>query len=175
MIGGLLGSLVIASLAFMAYGPTPLMKAQSLAVVDPDVLYKTQTAMRKWSTLYIHHSKTQDDDMDVRSIGDHFVIGNGNAVGDGEIVIGSQWLGQKEGMINGKAIDGGWISIALEGDFDQTPPTAAQVKRVGELLAELQDHFAIPTDQVIVRNVYRSPEGIGNLFPKQELSRYLNP
>jgi len=176
MIAGLLGSLVVASILVIAYGPAPLRKVQpTLMVVDPATLYNTATQVRNWNTLYIHHSKTQTDDWDSQNAGDHFVIGNGNSVGDGEIVMTSRWQSQQTGAVNGLEISRGWISICLEGDFDASPPTQSQIMRVGQLLSELQKHFGIASNQIIVRNTERSADGIGNLFPKQELAQYIRP
>lgn len=176
MIAGLLGSLVMVSGMIIAFGPAPLRKDQpTLMAVDPQALYNTQVKLKKWDTLYIHHSKTRDSGFDTQQVGDHFVIGSGQTVGDGEIVMTSGWIGQQTGAVENQAMAGGWIGICLEGDFDVTPPTPAQMKRLGQLVSELQNRFGIETNQVIVRNVDKSVEGIGKLFPKQDLAQYLKP
>ena len=63
--------------------------------------------------------------------GYHFVIGNGNGSGDGQIEVAQRWNNQKQGVHCRNArthdVDEYGIGICLVGDLDQQPPTPRQI------------------------------------------------
>jgi N-acetyl-anhydromuramyl-L-alanine amidase AmpD len=69
----------------------------------------------------------------------HFVIGNGNSSGNGEIEIGSRWTRQ----INGGHVASDYLNdislgICLVGDFNRDKPTQQQLAALDELITYLR-------------------------------------
>lgn len=72
----------------------------------------------------------------------HFVIGNGNASGNGEIEIGSRWTKQiNGGHVASDYLNNIAIGICLVGDFDRDQPTQAQMDATKELTDYLRNRF----------------------------------
>jgi len=106
---------------------------------------------RGWTHVVIHHSGTargNAQDMDryhrvhrrmENGLGYHFVIGNGNGMRDGDIVIGARWTGQLDGGHLASAAQNRYaIGICLVGNFDEAPPTARQLESLRALVQYLQ-------------------------------------
>src|SRR4029078_798906 len=118
-------------------------------------LWEPAVQSRPWTSIVIHHTaskrgsvesiheahlKRKDKDGNPwQGIGYHFVIGNGNGMTDGEIEPTFRWREQMQG---GHAGSGGYhehgIGIALVGNFDEQPPTAAQLAAIKQLVMALK-------------------------------------
>jgi hypothetical protein len=125
-----------------------------------------------WKSIYIHHTRTANGNAASLAVGDqgcgdHFVIGNGDGSGDGQIQFTERWnLQQPADPAPGYTqVEGSCVSIALVGDFDRTAPTPTQLKRLEQLVHTLQEHFRIPASQVWVFEQPASPAGVGRYFP----------
>ena len=186
----LLAVMTVTCALLLALAPAPLAPgaASSLfAVGTPDSLdevFSTATPMQhgRWKYVFIHHSGT--DSGNAATIGesaeglpDHFVIGNGDGCGDGEVQVAQRWNHQKAaGRVDGlKAIDSSCISICLIGDFNRTRPTPTQVLRLTQLIGALQSRCGIPAANVLVLDGDQSTAGIGRYFPAQSLKGQLLP
>jgi hypothetical protein len=116
-----------------------------------------------WKAIVVHHSATPRGDAasidkwhrEVNhwdGIGYDFVIGNGTYTGDGSVEVTFRWEKQIPGAHCGGTennwanVDG--IGICLIGDFNQTEPSASQMKSLVELTRYLQERYKIPTSQV---------------------------
>jgi hypothetical protein len=184
-MAGMMGSLVLVSVVLLAIAPDPLPRqlTHSLLAVEPlEGVFRTETNVQtgRWNAIYVHHSLTTSGDVsslavDQQGLGDHFLIGNGEGAGDGEILVASRWLRQQSPQPVGLTLPGNCISICLVGDFDEQAPTSVQVRRLGELIQRLQDHLGIPTSQVYAHDLPASAAGIGRYFPRQALARYVRP
>jgi len=112
-----------------------------------------QAPIRKgqWQYIIIHNSGTRQGNarifgnyhLNVRKMKNglayHFVIGNGNSSGDGEVEIGSRWTRQ----INGGHVASDYLNsialgICLVGDLNRDKPTAAQLAAIEELVDYLR-------------------------------------
>ena len=106
----------------------------------------------RWRYIVIHNSATNQGNAkifdryhrDVRKMQNglayHFVIGNGNASGDGEIEIGSRWTRQiNGGHVASDYLNNIAIGICLVGDFDRKVPTRAQLGALQELTDYLRN------------------------------------
>jgi len=123
------------------------------------------TKARAWKYIVIHHSATPNGsaakfDIEHRAkgwdeLGYHFVIDNGNGGPDGRIEIGTRWGKQKHGA-HAKTPDERFnefgIGICLVGNFENTSPTSTQYHQLAELVAWLQERYAIPSANVIGHN-----------------------
>lgn len=105
----------------------------------------------RWKYIIIHNSGTRQGNARVfdvyhrrvrkmqNGLAYHFVIGNGNSSGNGEIEIGSRWTRQ----INGGHVASDYlndiaIGICLVGDLNRDKPTAAQLAALEELTTYLR-------------------------------------
>lgn len=100
-----------------------------------------------WRTITVHHSATRYGNARVfdrvhrsRGMGGlfyHFLIGNGNGLGDGAIEVGSRWKRQRE--VN-RPRD---IQICLVGNFMKQQVTPRQYESLRKLVAVLRRRYAI--------------------------------
>jgi hypothetical protein len=124
----LLAVMTVTCALLLALAPAPLAPgaASSLfAVGTPDSLdqvFSTATPMQhgRWKYVFIHHSGTDSGNAatmgeSAEGLPDHFVIGNGDGCGDGEVQVAQRWNHQKNaGRAEGlKSIDSSCISICL--------------------------------------------------------------
>lgn len=119
----------------------------------------------RWKYIIIHNSGTRQGNARVfdvyhrrvrkmqNGMAYHFVIGNGNSSGDGEIEIGSRWTRQ----INGGHVASDYlndisIGICLVGDLNRDKPTKAQLAALDELISYLRGRVGrVQGKQAIVR------------------------
>ena len=130
----------------------------------------------RWKGIYIHHSNTPGGDattvLDASSDGgrygppDHFVIGNGDGLGDGVVQYTRRWVEQRPAgsPAAGARIDPAWISICVIGDMDRMPPTDLQRVRLEQLLQALQERLGISAEGVIQLDRPESSAGLGRRF-----------
>ena len=186
----LVGLLTGTSALLLALAPAPLAPgaASSLfAVGQPeslDAIFDTPAALRdgRWQYVFVHHSQT--DGGNAATLGespdglaDHFVIGNGDGCGDGEVQIAQRWHRQAPaGRLPGlKSIDPSCVSICLIGDFNRARPTPTQILRLSQLVAALQARCGIPAANVHLIEGDGSPAGVGRYFPVQPVRQQLLP
>lgn len=196
---GLVGMLTLTSAVLMALAPAPLSPgaASSLFAVEDssslDAIYQTKTPVLtptgeavsgRWQSIYIHHSRTLSGDAltvgeqsPVLGVSDHFVVGNGEGAGDGEIQVGQRWNRQIPAAppLIGSTIEPTCISICIVGDFDQSVPTPTQLKRLAQLVSTLQSRLGISRDAVLVMSDQRTSAGIGRFFPMSAFKEQLSP
>jgi len=180
VIGGLLISLSLTSALLLALAPTPLLpEPRSLMVLDStttlDQLFDTQSPIQpnRWQYIYIHHSKTRRTD--TAPAGDHFLITGATDSADGqvEIRVDPRWTYQK--AMEGARSAPDTISICLVGDFDQSPPSEMQLRRLEQLTQALQRRLSIPGKNVITSDRQNSASGLGRRFPAARLRESLLP
>ena len=152
-----------------AYGSSDSLNAifQMQATVQPE----------RWKYVYIHHSKTPGGSAltlggSADGVGDHFVIGNGTGLADGELQISQRWNHQQAATAPsaGVKVESDCISICVIGDFDRSPPTPMQLGRLGQLVQALQLRCRIPASHVEWVNESGARHsgtvaGVGKLFP----------
>lgn len=143
----------------------------------------------RWRYIVIHHSgvnlgnvKSMDryhreERHMEHGLAYHFVIGNGNGMGDGEVAATRRWSGQLDGgHLASEAQNKVAIGICLVGNFDQRKPTERQMESLQALVEALLKRCrlspaAVKTHQQINIVKTRCP---GRFFPFQTLMRELN-
>jgi hypothetical protein len=144
-----------------------------------DAIFHVQATVQpaRWQYLYIHHSKTGNGNALTLAdgpdgVGDHFLIGNGVGLADGELQISQRWNHQQAALApaGNLLVQPNCISICLVGDFDRKPPTPMQLGRLGQLVQALQNRCRIPSHHVEwlpdgAGAATASAAGIGRLFP----------
>jgi hypothetical protein len=79
----------------------------------------------------------------------HFLIGNGNGMGDAEIAVGHRWQEQLDGgHLASDAQNKVAIGICLVGNFDQKKPTDKQMRSLKDLIRALMKRCDLPTSAV---------------------------
>lgn len=145
----------------------------------------------RWQAIVVHHAAVEEGS--VKSIDRyhreqrhmenglayHFLIGNGQGMGDGEIAVGNRWKKQLDGgHLHSEAQNQIALGICLIGDFNKHPPTARQMRSLEDLVRALMrrcqlDAGAVKTHQQI--NVVHT-QCPGSQFPTRAfLARLKSP
>ncbi len=154
-------------------------------------LWKPTVASRDWKHIVIHHTATTSGSVESihaahlknkdkngnpwLGIGYHFVIGNGDGMADGLIEPTFRWRTQIQGAHAGssnKDFNERGIGICLVGNFEKTPPTAAQRRSVKLLVQTLRAEYKVPAANVVGHKDIRASatECPGKFFPMAEVA-----
>ena len=177
------------SALLMALAPAPLTPdaTNSLFAIDApnsmDGIFQTHAPPANgWTCIYVHHSRSANSNSAKLAnangeLDDHFVIGNGQGLSDGEIQLGQRWDQQRSAAAPkpGTRIDPACISICVVGDFDQNRPTPMQIRRLARLVSTLQARYRIPLTHIALADQPQSVAGIGRFFPVSALREQLIP
>jgi hypothetical protein len=113
-----------------------------------------------------------------QGLGYHFLIGNGNGLGDGVVHVGYRWNLQLPGAhTTGPQMD--WhnqrsIGVCLIGNGDRRPFTPRQIQNLTVLVEQLQRELDIPADRVSLhRDVAPGISSPGRFFPEGKLREAL--
>ena len=135
--------------------PAPVSRVQ--AVGHTSLPHSIQRAIDKapvqpgrWQYIVIHHSDVDTGTVkamdryhrEIRHMENglayHFVIGNGNGMGDGEIAACHRWVEQLDGgHLASEGQNKVAIGICLVGNFDEHPPTRKQMESLRALVEAL--------------------------------------
>ena len=137
---------------------------------------------RDWRHIVIHHTATGSGSVERiheshlnkgwLGIGYHFLIGNGNGMADGSIEPTFRWRQQLHGAHAGKdEYNQRGIGICLVGNFEESAPSAAQLKAVKRLVAVLRKEYDIPSSRVIGHREVKATACPGKHFPLAEVSQ----
>jgi len=118
----------------------------------------------RWTGIVIHHlGQPAGDARSVnrqhlaygyQGMGYHFLIGNGNGLGDGIIQVGYRWSEQKPGAHvarlanNSRSHNQRSIGICLIGNGNRRAFTDQQMRSLAQLIRRLQAELGIPKDAV---------------------------
>jgi len=177
----LLTVLSLTTLLLKAMAPAPLRPdaATTLFPSDAgdslDAIFNMSVAVRpdRWRYIYIHQSQTQSGNAMTlghggEGVGDHFIVGNGNGLIDGELQISERWNRQESAMspAGNLVVEPDCVSICIVGDLDHKPPTPMQMGRLGQLVQALQARCRIPANHIEwLNDPTATPAGIGRYFP----------
>jgi hypothetical protein len=173
----------------LALAPAPLAPGAAYSLFaggTPESLepiFQTASPIQQghWRHVYIHQSMTPGGSAATLGespdgLADHFVIGNGDGCGDGEIQVAQRWDRQKAaGRIPNVQSEPSVIHICLIGDFTQARPTPLQMRRLTQLVNALQDRCGIPAGNVYVGEGNMTSAGVGRYFPTATLREALLP
>lgn len=190
VFASLVGVLSGTSALLLALAPAPLRPEPLLIATNeqgPELIqavFKTQTPadLTQWKYIYVHHSKSLAGDATTLSdaangAGDHFIIGNGQGLVDGEIQMSQRWNLQQSATppAGAAGIDRACISICVVGDFDQFRPSGAQFQRLSDLVRTLQARYRISAKDVMLVSQPSGGASIGRYFPVSSLREQLLP
>ncbi len=142
---------------------------------------------RNWRYIVLHHSATESGSVEGidqahrrrrdasgrpwRGIGYHFVIGNGNGMKDGEIAATFRWVEQTNGAHAGvELFNELGVGICLIGNFDESPPTPAQIQATRRLIRQLRTRFDIAEERIMTHRDLKPTACPGARFPLPDLA-----
>lgn len=154
----------------------------------------TTAPVRDWKFIVLHHTATNHGDVASidavhkarrdaggqpwKGIGYHFLIGNGQGMPDGAVESTFRWKQQIAGAHAGQYQFNEWgIGVCLVGNFEEAPPTAAQLAAVQQLIRRLQKEFNLGDQQILRHGDLKATACPGRLFsygkvvPGQDIRR----
>lgn len=168
-------------------GLTLLMSTTS--TLPAESVFATKAPLNKsaWQAIVIHDSGLPMGNQasldaaaranNLKGLGYHFVIGNGNGMGDGELLLGSRWLNQAAGAhaagSNAEWFNRHSIGICLVGDGNRNRFTPAQMRTLVRLVDALQREFKLPAERVYLHSQIAPTDDPGRLFPEATLRSQL--
>lgn len=160
---------------------TALMAVSGPRSVEAVLETRQPLDRERWMAIMVHHSgaaygtaesiEAQHRSMGLRGLGHHFVIGNGNGMGNGELFVGHRWLEQLPGAhAAGEHERADWynrhaISICLVGDGNRREFTQAQITRLMEVVSMLSAELGIPGDRIVLHSDESDVSDPGARFP----------
>ncbi|MCA9292050.1 MAG: N-acetylmuramoyl-L-alanine amidase [Phycisphaerales bacterium] len=155
----------------------------------PDVIFDIDAPIdsSRWDGIVVHHSASPAGDAKsldrlhrgygYDGLGYHFLIGNGNGLGDGTVHVGYRWNEQKAGAHtagrDAARYNERMIGICLIGNGDQRPFTQDQIAELISLVQRLQKRFDIAADQVYLHRDLAPVSSPGRFFPAATLREQL--
>jgi len=145
-------------------------------------LWKPDSAEREWEFVVLHHTASSGGSVESiheahlrkkdkngnpwLGIGYHFLIGNGNGMGDGEIQPTFRWREQLQGAHAGSNdYNQRGIGICLVGNFEDQHPSDAQLQAVERLVATLKQEYGITAERVVGHAEVKATACPGKHFP----------
>ena len=143
---------------------TTLSPIEDRPAIDP--VFATAGASHEWTSVVIHHLEQPAGDLEtidrnhrkagLHSLGFHFIIGNGNGLGDGDVQMGNRWHSQSSAAkprdIHQDNWNDGIVSICLIGNGNRRPFTEQQTVHLSHLVQRLQQELSIPAEQVFLES-----------------------
>lgn len=142
----------------------------------------------RWKYIVVHHSGTPNGSVQgmdhyhrykrhmENGLAYHFVIGNGKGMPNGQIAIGQRWRSQiKGGHLASERLNEISIGICLVGNFNQSRPTAEQMRSLTALVSYLMQRTRLGATAVRThRQINTKPtECPGHNFPTKLLLQNL--
>ena len=188
-LGGGLLALGDAEVSSGFIAASPGWVSEMPAAADPISHTRVPAAPDQWTGILIHHSDQPAGDalslhrrhldMGLAGLGYHFVIGNGNGMGDGVIHVGYRWTDQLAGAHAARGADEHnlhSIGICLIGNGDRRPFTERQMRQLVNLVQRLQREHNIPANAVkLHREVAGGVTSPGRFFAAGQLREQLLP
>lgn len=154
-------------------------------IVAIEKLCKVDVDENKWEFIVLHHSATDEGNAKrfdhyhreerkwPHGLAYHFVIGNGNGSGNGEIEVGERWTKQIHGAHTANMnLNRTAIGICLVGNFEEdNKPTKNQFRSLVSLVDYVSKRYKIPESNVIMHNqvVQKATACPGKNFPYKQL------
>lgn len=171
--------------------PQPAATAGSLPTLSVTPRF-ADLDRRRWTAIVIHHSGTPGGDAaslerrhlqeGLTGLGYHFIIGNGQGLDDGQVVVGYRWdrqlagahvalsAGERAAFLNEHS-----VAICLIGNGERRPFTDRQIRELAELVRQLQATLGIPAREVHLHSTLSGVPSPGRFFPAAELSSSILP
>jgi len=147
---------------------------------------KIRVDSTRWRYIVCHHSAIEAGNAKVygsaherrgmeNGLAYHFVIGNGQDSGDGEIEMGPRWQKQlRGGHVRSTRVNDSGIGICLVGNMENHRPTNRQAHALNQLLDFLKEGHTRAGSQVTVHKWVDKNHTVcpGKYFPYDSLKRF---
>jgi len=135
------------------------------------VLHHSGTTSGSVQSIHNQHIRRRDSSGNPwKGIGYHFVIGNGHGMQDGAVESTFRWKQQLHGAHAGNALyNARGIGNCLIGNFENAPPTPAQLSSLQSLLNSLCSRCQIDPRDIVGHSAVRRTACPGRLFPLQKI------
>ena len=149
---------------------------------------RAPVASGRWRYIVIHHSGADEGSLKAidryhreerhmeHGMAYHFLIGNGNGMGDGEIAVGNRWKDQRDGgHLRSEDQNKVALGICLIGNFDKKKPTERQLRSLEPLIRSLMKRCNLSANSVKTHqqiNIVRT-ECPGDKFPTRSFLNQL--
>jgi hypothetical protein len=159
---------------------TPLMAMRAPGTLESVFQTAKPVERDRWLSIVIHDSgratgspkslETEARAMKLKGLGYHFVIGNGNGMGDGELHVGARWLRQEPGAhVVGREAE--WynlnsIGICLVGDGERQDFTSLQMEQLHRLVNTLSRELGVPAEKIVLHRDIARTASPGRHFPE---------
>lgn len=156
--------------------------------IDPVFQNEAPLDRDRWTGIVIHHTGEPAGNPEMldrihknlgyKGLGYHFLIGNGNGLGDGVIHVGYRWNQQLPGAHvagpAGELHNNHSIGICLIGNGDRRPFTDTQMTQLINLIQRLILELDIPASQVhLHRDLTEGLSSPGRFFSSAQLHEQL--
>lgn len=156
--------------------------------LNPIFITDAPLGHRRWTGIVIHHLGEPAGDAEsvhrlhqsygFQGLGYHFLIGNGNGLGDGVIHVGYRWNDQLPGAHTmgdaGTHHNQRSIGICLIGNGDRRSFSDRQIRQLVMLVRALQREFDIPAGHVhLHRELAGQTSSPGRRFPAAQFREQL--
>jgi len=145
----------------------------------------------EWQYIVIHHSATESGSVESiheehlkrrdaegnpwLGIGYHFVIGNGQGMPDGIMQATFRWKEQIHGAHSGSALfNTRGIGICLIGNFEDAPPSKAQIESLKSLVKVLAARHRITPGNFMGHASVKATACPGKYFPLNEIRQVIS-
>ena len=190
-----------------AEGPRPVVMAVPELESRTDLGVNPREARLnrdRWDAIVIHHSGAPAGDgasiarmhaeQGLVGLGYHFVIGNGQGLGDGTIEVGTRWNRQQPGAhvasrpgvpdaariadssaanLSADHLNEHAVAICLVGNGDRRRFTDRQIRELASLVRRLQRELGIPAGRVYLHSDVAPVSSPGAHFPAAEFEGQL--
>jgi hypothetical protein len=157
---------------------------------EPDPVFQLKATLdrQRWTGIVIHDSGEPAGDAEsitrkhlsygYKGLGYHFLIGNGNGMGDGTVQVGYRWNEQLPGAhvlgSAGTAHNQHSIGICLIGNGTRHEFTETQMTQLVNLVQRLQRELHIPARNVVLhRDLSAATTSPGKFFREAEFRQQL--
>lgn len=162
---------------------SPSRQAKSLKPSPAAAWEVPEERARAWRYIVIHHSGTEvgsaaafdryhREVLGWKGLAYHFVIGNGRGTPDGFVEVSKRWKEQNTGAHAGlREYNQRGIGICLVGNFEEHPPTRAQMASLKRLLGWLRARFGIRPENFLRHKDIVPTICPGRCFPWSEVKQ----
>jgi N-acetyl-anhydromuramyl-L-alanine amidase AmpD len=178
-------AMFVTATGLFIYLPFISIKREDTIAINIEELCRVDVEENRWEYVVLHHSATDEGSADnfdryhreqknwEHGLAYHFVIGNGNGSGNGEIEVGDRWKKQIHGAHTANMdLNRISIGICLVGNFEaDSEPTDNQIESLISLVAYFSEKYNIPKSR-IVRHSQVLQKGTacpGKNFPYKQL------